>query len=280
MATPTLTRHVLHGALGEIFVDVRAAGRASPRPAVIVVHGFKGFKDWGMFPPLAERLARAGFTAVTFNMSGSGVDASGDAVLPDRFARNTYGAELADLGAVTDALFDGALGVVPPASAGLVGHSRGGGIAVLQTARDGRVRSLVTWAAIGTVQRWDARERAAWRASGHLEIANARTGQVIPLLTDVLDEIEQRADTVDIVRAAAGVEVPWLIVHGTADEAVAPDDARRLHAASGRASTELALIDGAGHTFGAAHPWSSPPADSAIERVMSRTVDWLGASLG
>ena len=50
MATPTLTRHVLPGTLGDILVDVRAGGRGSARPAVIVLHGFKGFKDWGMFP--------------------------------------------------------------------------------------------------------------------------------------------------------------------------------------------------------------------------------------
>jgi len=46
VATPTLSTHVLPGALGEIFVDVRAAGRSQPRPAVVIVHGFKGFKDW------------------------------------------------------------------------------------------------------------------------------------------------------------------------------------------------------------------------------------------
>ena len=57
MATPTLTKHTLPGALGPILVDVRAGGRAAARPAVLVLHGFKGFKDWGMFPPLAERLA-------------------------------------------------------------------------------------------------------------------------------------------------------------------------------------------------------------------------------
>ena len=45
MATPTLTKHVLDGSLGEILIDVRAAGRESPRPAIVVVHGFKGFKD-------------------------------------------------------------------------------------------------------------------------------------------------------------------------------------------------------------------------------------------
>ena len=73
MATPTLSRHELDGTLGPIFVDVRAGGRAAPRPAVVIVHGFKGFKDWGFFPLVAQRLAAAGHAAVSFNFTGSGV---------------------------------------------------------------------------------------------------------------------------------------------------------------------------------------------------------------
>ena len=65
MATPTLTRHRLPGVLGEILIDVRAGGRETPRPAVVVIHGFKGFKDWGLWPSLGERMARAGFSTVT-----------------------------------------------------------------------------------------------------------------------------------------------------------------------------------------------------------------------
>ena len=278
MATATLSTHVLPGALGDIFVDVRAAGRGAPRPAVVVVHGFKGFKDWGMFPPLADRLARAGFTAVSFNMSGSGVDADGAPSLPERFARNTYGAELADLAAVLDALAQGRLGTAPPTGVGLVGHSRGGGIAILQAARDRRVRSLVTWAALASVLRWDEPTRAAWRARGHLDIVNSRTGQVIPLSTDVLDEIEREPAALDIPRAAARLEVPWLIVHGSADEAVAVDDADELNEASSRSTTELLIVPGAGHTFGAAHPWA-PPRDAPIHQVIDATVRWLAASL-
>ena len=38
MATPSLTKHSVPGALGEILVDVRSGGRSSPRPAVIVLH--------------------------------------------------------------------------------------------------------------------------------------------------------------------------------------------------------------------------------------------------
>lgn len=278
MATPTLSGHTLPGRLGEIFVDVRAAGRAAPRPAVVIVHGFKGFKDWGMFPPLAERLARAGFTAVSFNMSGSGVDANGAPSLPGRFARNTYGAELSDLAAVLDALVGGELGTAPPTGVGLVGHSRGGGVAVLQTAGDPRIRSLVTWAAIADVVRWDQRTRAAWRARGHFDVTNTRTGQVIPLSTDVLDEIEAGRPELDISRAAARIEVPWLMVHGARDESVTVGDAAQLHAASGRASTTLLTIPRAGHTFGAGHPWA-PPRDAPIHQVIDRTVQWLATSL-
>ena len=278
MATPTLTTLTLPGTLGDIFVDVRAAGRAEARPAVVIVHGFKGFKDWGFFPPLAERLARAGFTAVSFNMSGSGVDAGGQATLPERFSRNTSGAELADLAAVIDALADGRLGAVPPTAIGLVGHSRGGGIAVLQTARDRRVRALVTWAAIGDVTRWDSRERQAWRAQGHLDVVNMRTGQVIPLSTAVLDEIESGAPELDIQGAAASITVPWLIIHGTADDAVSVEDAVRLARSSGRDSTKLVTIPGGNHGFGAGHPWA-PPVDAPIHQVLDATVEWLAASV-
>src|SRR4051794_30750052 len=172
MATPTLTKHTLPGALGEILVDVRAGGRKTARPAVVIVHGFKGFKDWGMFPPLADRLAQAGFTAVSLNLSGSGVDDRGGFTLPQRFGPNTLSAELADLATALDALTAGKLGTAPPTALGLLGHSRGGGVAVLQTARDPRVRALVTWAAISTVERWPLSDRDQWRAAGKLDVVN------------------------------------------------------------------------------------------------------------
>jgi dienelactone hydrolase len=270
MATPTLTRHRLPGTLGDLLVDVRAGGRESARPAVVVVHGFKGFKDWGMWPSLAGRFARAGISAVTLNLSGSGVDDSGEFVFPEQFGHNTFSAELQDLSRVVDALAAGSLGVAPPSTLGLLGHSRGGGVAVLHTVHDPRVRALVTWAAISTVERWPASQRTAWRAAGVQEIRNARTGQVLPLYTDVLDDIERCADDLDIERAAGRIAVPWLIVHGTQDEAVPLAEGRRL-AATAPAGTQALWIEGAGHTFGAAHPWggSTPELDCALDATLA-----------
>lgn len=277
MATPTLTRHRVPGTLGDVLVDVRAGARASPRPAVVVVHGFKGFKDWGLWPPFAERLARAGFAAVTLNLSGSGVDDTGEFVFPERFGHNTFSAELQDLRRVMDALAEGELGVAPPSTVGVLGHSRGGGIAVLHAAADPRVRALVTWAAISTVQRWPAAERAAWRAAGVNQVKNVRTGQVLPQYVDLLDDVEGHADALDIEAAAGRVAVPWLIVHGRDDEAVPLVEGERLARAAPPATTRFVQVMGAGHTFGSSHPWGG--ATPELERVMDETSAFFASEL-
>ena len=277
MATPTLTKQTLPGVLGPILVDVRAAGRSSPQPAVVVLHGFKGFKDWGMFPPLAERLALAGFAAVSPNLSGSGVDDAGEFTLPERFGHNTFSAELQDVGTLVDALMDGRLGVPAPSTLGLVGHSRGGGVAVLQAAKDSRVRALVTWAAIASVERWPLDQRTAWRQAGRSQVRNARTGQVLPLYTDVLDDIEQNGSSLDIEAAAGRIAIPWLLIHGTNDESVGFSEAELLKGASSRKTTRLMPIEGGGHTFGATHPWRSGTAQ--IDTVFDATIEWLASHL-
>ena len=279
MATPTLSKHTLPGAVGEILVDVRAAGRGTPRPAVLVVHGFKGFKDWGMFPPLADRLAQAGFSVVSPNLSGSGVDDTGEFAWPERFGHNTFSAELADIATVLDALTAAGLGTAPPTRIGLVGHSRGGGVGVLHAARDGRIRALVTWAAIATVQRWpDDAERARWRTAGKLEVLNARTGQVLPLYTDALDDVERHGTgTLDIPGAASRVTAPWLILHGSGDSSVPVAEAERLARAAPAETSRLMEVEGAGHTFGAVHPWRGSTPE--LEVVMKETVAWLSRHL-
>jgi len=278
MATPTLKRHRLPGVLGELLIDVRTAGGSSPRPAVIVVPGFKGFKDWGMFPPLCERLARAGFAVVSVNLSGSGVDDSGSFVWPDRFGHNTFSAELTDLATVVDAVSAGGLGFASPPALGIVGHSRGGGIAILLAERDARVKVLVTWAAISTVDRWPGQERE-WRARGYLDMLNSRTGQVLPLSTDVLDDVERnRSGTLDILAAAARLTTPWLVVHGAADASVPPQEAEHLAAASRSPHRRLLLIPNADHTFGTRHPYQGPTPE--FECAQDETLAMLSSVLG
>ncbi|MDX2191732.1 MAG: alpha/beta fold hydrolase [Gemmatimonadales bacterium] len=276
MATPRRRAFALPGALGPVSMEVRAAPGMPALPAVVILHGFKGFKEWGFLPPFAERVARAGCTAVTLTVSGAGVDDQCSFSLPERFGHNSYGAELADLGLVLDALAAGELGVPAPTSIGLLGHSRGGGVAILRAATDARVRALVTWASIARADRWGEGAREAWRRRGRLDVVNARTGDVLPLYTTLLDELERDgAGRLDILAHAARLAVPWLVVHGTADEAVPFAEAEALVAAQPRA--RLLAMEGAGHGFGAAHPWTG--STPALDKLFVESVEWLSRHL-
>ena len=208
MATPRLANLRLPGSDGgPLYVDVRTGARPGEgRPTVVICHGFKGFKDWGFFPRLAERLALAGCTAVTFNFSGSGVGPASDIVdEPDRWFRQTLGNDLADLETVITHVASAA-----PPWIGLVGHSRGGGTAIIQAARDPRVRALVTWAAVAGFVRYTPAELERWRHDGRMEVVNSRTGQVLPIGTALLDDLDAcGSGSLDVLAAAARVRVPW-----------------------------------------------------------------------
>jgi pimeloyl-ACP methyl ester carboxylesterase len=147
-----------------------------------------------------------------------------------RFAHATYSGDLGDIARVVEAVANGALGFPSPTSIGFLGHSRGGGLGVLAAAAEPRIRALVTWAAISDVHRYSPEEVAAWRAQGRIDIVNSRTGQVLPILTDVLDDVVRNGSTLlDIRAAGARLEVPWLIVHGESDVSVPVAEAGALH---------------------------------------------------
>ena len=275
MATPRLARIRLEGADGgPLRVDVRSGGRpGEPRPAVVICHGFKGFKDWGFFPKLAERLAVAGFRAISFNFSGSGVGEGEEFDELDRWARQRPSADLVDIGTVVDFAASGGAGRI-----GLVGHSRGGGLAVLHAARDPRVGALATWAAVDHFLRWPADDIARWRREGRIDVVNQRTGQVLTLLRDALDDADEHAaGLLNVPAAAARIRVPWLIAHGTGDRAVPAEIAQLLAKASGSSKTELLVLEGADHTFGIKHPWQGSTPE--FDRLLERTVALLAAGL-
>jgi len=255
----------------------------APRPAesgsgILVLHGFKGFRKWGFFPYLCERLAQAGHTVVSFDFSRNGVGPGGvDFDELEAFARNTFSRELDEALQVGGAFRDGALGVPAPRRIGILGHSRGGGIATLAAA-EAPFDALVTWAGVATFDRWGPELKEQWRREGRMYIPNARTKQEMPLDLTLLEDLERNADRLDIEAAAARVHAPWLIVHGTDDSSVDPADAGRLADASHGA--ERLMIEGAGHTFGAVHPFAgtTPHLERAVDATLGHFAEALADS--
>ena len=237
--------------------DVRVPEGPPPRTAVVLVHGFKGFKDWGFFPWLAEELAAAGHAVVSFNFSRNGIGPDLETFTElDRFGRNTLSRELDELLWVLDRVEEGAWVPRAPRKIGLLGHSRGGGDAVLAARTHEAVGALVTWSAVATFDRWEEETKEEWREDGVVYVLNGRTGQQMPLEVSLLEDYEANRERLDVEAAAGRVRAPWLIVHGRQDLSVDEEDARRLARASGQA--RLLLVEGAGHTYEVGHPFEGP----------------------
>ncbi|HKI85812.1 MAG TPA: alpha/beta fold hydrolase [Thermoanaerobaculia bacterium] len=250
---------------------------AGRRPTVLLCHGFKGFMEWGFFPYLAQRLSEDGMTVVRFNLSGSGMRPGEDWVSdPDAFRSATYTKDLEELSEILSAVGER----IAPRRAdreavGLLGHSRGGGTSIIAAstspARE-RLRALVTWSAISTVERLAEDEIRAWRASGAFPVVNTRTGQKLELGTEVLEDVLAHRDRLDVQRAARERGMPWLIVHGEADETVPLSEGESLADAAGE-TAEFLPVPGASHTFGAQQPFVGTTPQ--LEMALDATRAWL-----
>jgi dipeptidyl aminopeptidase/acylaminoacyl peptidase len=260
----------LHG-----LVDV-PEGAPVLRPMVVVCHGFKGFMEWGFYPPLVELFAARGFVTVRFNVSGSGMAPGGDSVSdPEGFRANTHSRERDDLLAVLEHLPRIAPGWIDERRIGLLGHSRGGANAVLAAASEPwreRIKALVTWAAISRVDRYSDEQKEAWRRDGELPVVNARTGQRLALGPGFLEDLETHREELDLDRAAAAVRAPWLLIHGDKDESVPTVEVDRL-AGHATGVHEVVRIPGGDHTFGARHPFVGPTPQ--LIQTLNATQTWF-----
>lgn len=258
-------------------VRVREGHRADA--ALVFIHGFKGFRRFGFFPNLARAAAVRGYAAVTFDFSHNGIGEDGADTFSAMhlFTEQTHTRNLAEIRRVVDVLSTGALLDRPARKIGLMGHSRGGGEAVLAAAEDPRVDALVTWAAIASIaERWTTEQVAAWEAGRAVEIENARTKQAMPVGPAYWRDVRANRARLDIPAAAARLTIPWLIIHGDADTSVPVDEGRRLFDAAGD-TTELLIVEGGDHGFGGKHPYDG--ATPELRTVAEATLEWFDTQL-
>lgn len=242
--------------------DLEAPER--PRALVVIVHGFKGFKDWGFFPWLAQRLVHHGMAVCRFNMSRSGIGEDPETFERlDLFADDTYSQQLRDLQTVV-AHAQAEFAKCPTI---LLGHSRGGGVAILGARDVPRLCGVAVWSPIARVDRWDEATRKQWRADGFAEVVNQRTKQVMRMSTALLDDCEANRQSLDIVAAASTLTVPLLVIHGARDESVPVEEGRLLASRAPEAS--VVVIERAGHTFNAIHPLVDVPFELLLAAEVS-----------
>lgn len=250
------------------------------KPLVIFAHGFKGFKDWGLFPLIAETFAENGFVFAKFNFSHNGTTADSWLDFGDleAFGQNNFTIEMDDLGAVIDFL----LGDKSPLPAtevnqerlSLIGHSRGGGICIIKAAEDRRISKLVTWASVNNLGRnWHEAVVQDWQKNGVLEIPNSRTKQIMPLYWQLYEDFNTNADRFNIAGAVKSLSIPFLIIHGTADSTVNYQEAMEMSLWNTRG--QLLPIEDGDHTFGGKHPWTENNLPSDSKKVVEASIKFL-----
>lgn len=196
---------------------------------VIIGHGVTGNKDRPWAIGLAEGLEKAGFNALRFSFSGNGKSGG-------KFEDSTITKELKDLKAVVDAAEEEGYHRIC-----YVGHSMGAAVGVLAAVKDERIELLVSLAGMGDTRSFVERE-----------FADQKPGQGCmwddpncPLSQAFVDDMNK----IDNVFAKTEkVEVPWLILHGDADDVVPVEEGRRMYA-SAYEPKELVILPGVDHVF-------------------------------
>lgn len=249
-----------------------------PKPVIIFAHGFKGFKDWGHFNKVMEYFIERDFVFVKFNFSHNGGTIEQPIDFPDldAFGNNNYSKELDDLKNVVDWVEQTHL--IPSQEIDknqiyLIGHSRGGGIAILGASKDKRIKKLVTWAAVSNFESRLPKDLSKWKQEGVIYIKNGRTKQQMPMYYQFVEDLHANAEKLNIQKAEQTLNIPHLIIHGNLDEAVSVKEAKQLSVWNTNA--KLHIIEGAGHTFGAKHPYKEANLPKHVEEVLNSTLKFL-----
>lgn len=215
---------------------------------VLLAHGVTGNKNRPLLAALAEGLAARGWPCLRISFSGNG-DSEGD------FRESTVTKESGDLRDLLDQLPDG-LGIA------YCGHSMGAAVGLMTAETEPRIKVMVNLA--GMIRTEEFCER---------EFGEVTPGEGCmwdepdcPLSRSYVDDMESIGDLFDEV---SGFGRPLLLIHGTADDVVLPEDSDDAYEAA-QEPKRLVRIEGEGHSF----------SDASYPQIVDEVASWLDEHLG
>lgn len=212
---------------------------------VIIGHGVTGNKDRPWAVGLAKALEEAGISSLRFSFSGNG-ESEG------KFEDCTISKEVKDLKAIINVAEDEGFHRICYA-----GHSMGGAVGVLSAVKDERISLLISLSGMVYTKKF-----------AETEFGDQKPGkgcmwgtEECPLSQAFVDDMNK----IDNVLAKTEkIEVPWLIVHGDADDVVPVDEGREIYGAAYEPK-ELVILEGVDHVYN----------DDGLEKMTSAVTSWL-----
>jgi dipeptidyl aminopeptidase/acylaminoacyl peptidase len=216
-------------------------------PAIVFCHGFMGHKlgarhGGRLFVKAGRTLAEEGFAVLRFDFRGSG-DSDGE------FEDMTTSGEIDDLKAALK--FLETVKQIDKKRIGVVGLSLGGTVAICTAAEDHRIRAVASWSGVAFLE--DVfRVNIIGEENYHKLMKNGfydivREGQ--PVGYRISKKFFMDLKNHNPIQAIAKISPrPVLIIHGTKDVVVPPENAEALYKNAGNPK-ELRWIEGADHVF-------------------------------
>lgn len=239
---------------------------------VIFIHGYMGYKDWGCWNLVQSFFCSHGYGFLKYNISHNGgtIDNPIDFDDLEAFSKNTYTKEIQDFNSILNTLkahFD----VLPEIY--LIGHSRGGGIALLQSKNE-HVDKICSWAGICSIaDRFPEDENLEkWKENTYRYGTNSRTKQQMPHHIEQYYDYIAHQDRLDIEQYCKENTKPVCIIHGTEDTSVSINEGRKL---ADLLNTPLHKIENAQHTFGSSQPWTQKYMPEALQKVCEITLKFF-----
>ena len=257
----------------DILMDIIFDGDSIDKKVVVFSHGFKGFKDWGCFELISRTFAENGFVFIKFNFSHNGTTIADPLNFVDleSFGNNNFSKELNDLGFVLDWIDHSS---IFGTDIYLLGHSRGGGISMLKSAQDSRVKGVISWSSpCNFLNRMPKERIEIWKEKGVSFVYNGRTKQNMPMYIQFYDDCIENSSRLDIRESISNLNIPQLIIHGSLDPTVNMEEAKELH--KWNPNSDILIIEGADHVFGATHPYHADTLPSDLQKVVNQTIEFI-----
>ncbi len=236
---------------------------------IIFIHGFMGYKDWGAWNLVSDYFTSHNYAFLKYNVSHNGGTIDNPIDFDDlvSFSKNNYLKEVQDFEAILHYI-ENEFEEMPEIY--VIGHSRGGGIALLQSDNKS-VHKIVTWAAISRIDtRFPKGEQLEeWKKKGVYYRKNGRPNQEMPHLYSQYENFIQNKDRLDIPKYCKNTTTPTLVIHGDNDSSVSIQEGKEI---AEWLSTDLVVIKDTQHTFDSKQPWESEKLPEKLQEVCEKTL--------
>jgi len=252
--------------------DLFLPNTTGDKPTIIFIHGYMGYKDWGAWNLAAQAWCKSGFPVATMNLSHNGTTIENPTQFTnfDDFAQATYYNDLQEINLFIDHLKN----THHLTSYILVGHSRGGALAIL-AGKHQDVRQIHCLAPISSLStRFPTGiQLEKWKQETVFYRKNGRTQQDMPHHYNQFINFLAHQEELDIEKACKSLNKKVFVYHGDKDSSVAPEEGKKIAAWSGGI---FYLIADTNHTFDSREPWTEstlPPKMNEIVQQMSMHFD-------